>query len=237
MPHPTIAHGKNAAFLRNAFTDRLLAASPDSLLDVGCGKGELLQACHAAGVWAVGLEPSALLAGARPPGSHQPAVLRGRAEWLPILDRAFDWAVMRHVPHHLADPRQGLRELVRVARKGVLVAEPWHPQDDPAHATAHALDDWCKSHHRRRGRVHAPDIPAQQLADWLKQSGCFEISIESLSRPLYVPVDEVAADVADAVQDLPPDHQAQLEARAWLEEAQRTGVAANGTAMVMARRC
>jgi len=98
------------------------------LLDAGCDEGfgmrELADARP--GCWvAVDIDGDALGGSAWPP-----FVQRVRADvcHLPFADRRFDIVIATEVLEHLADPRAGLRELARVARRHVVLTvpnEPW----------------------------------------------------------------------------------------------------------------
>lgn len=46
------------------------------------------------------------------------------ATCLPLRDRSVDFAYVHDGLHHLEDPLDGLKEMVRVARRGVIVSEP-----------------------------------------------------------------------------------------------------------------
>jgi SAM-dependent methyltransferase len=85
-----------------------------TVLNVGAGTGsyEPKDRCvHA-------VEPSLEMIGQRPPGAAP--CLRGTAESLGFADRAFDAGMALLTVHHWSAPRDGLRELSRVAR-GVVV--------------------------------------------------------------------------------------------------------------------
>ena len=190
----------------------------------------VIRACRDAGVSGLGLEASMERA-----LSSRGRIVLGRAEQLPFRSGAVPWTVMRHAAHHLADSRRGVSELARVAKVGVLVAEPWRPGGEPAQATARAIDDWCKAHHRRRGMDHEADIPAERLADWLQAAGRFDICVEQISRPVDIPLSEVEQDLRSAIDDLPPEHEQHAHVAEWLVRAERTGVGATGTVLVIAR--
>jgi SAM-dependent methyltransferase len=82
------------------------------VLDVGCGRGQYLDAVRAAGFDAVGVDLS--------PGMAPDLV--GDASRLPFADGSFGAALALHMLYHLPDPTDGLRELDRVVRPdGVVV--------------------------------------------------------------------------------------------------------------------
>ena len=221
----------NADFLRGKMLAHLFAAQPSRVLDVGCGRGQLLELCRGAGLAAVGLEGSAKRA-----QELAMPVVRGSATALPFADNSFEWSIMRHVAHHLDDPERAMHELARVASKGVLVAEPWRPADIPACDTARSIDEWCKAHHRRQGMVHDTDIPGEQLATWLRGADNFELQIEYVSQPVNVEPAEIIDGIRSAIADLPDDHAEQAHATAWIELIAKTGFSATGSAIVIARK-
>jgi SAM-dependent methyltransferase len=67
----------------------------------------------------VALEPSAVMIAQR--AAHAAPVVRGRAEELPFGDDAFDAVMAILSDHHWTDRRRGLLELLRVARRRVVL--------------------------------------------------------------------------------------------------------------------
>jgi SAM-dependent methyltransferase len=94
-----------------------------SVLNVGAGTGSYEPRDRRV----VALEPSAVMASQRPPGSA-PAV-RGVAEALPFRDASFDAVMGILTIHHWTDWRPGLAELRRVARRRIVLMtwdqDPW----------------------------------------------------------------------------------------------------------------
>lgn len=116
--------GKYSTLLAASFADLAGVRAGQRVLDVGCGPGtltaELVSRVGAESVSAA--EPSAPFAAAvrqRLPGVD---VRQSRAEQLPFPDGTFDAALAQLVVHFMADPVQGLREMVRVTRPGGNVA-------------------------------------------------------------------------------------------------------------------
>lgn len=141
---------------------------PASVLDVGCGEGLLLEACRDAGWPAWGLEPCLTdLARGRAAGL---AVVAGDAVRLPCPAGGADWVVLRHVPHHLPDLPAALSEAWRVARSGLLLAEPWYDESDSSQRAALAIDTFLKRLDRRRGMFHADVLGTQELLALLPAS-------------------------------------------------------------------
>jgi SAM-dependent methyltransferase len=114
------------AYKRRSFV-RLGLQAGHSVLDVGCGTGVDLQAlAELVGPTGrvVGVESSAeMLAQARERTRGLPVDVRlGDAQRLDLPDGSFDGCRADRVFQHLEDPRQAMRELVRVARPGGRVA-------------------------------------------------------------------------------------------------------------------
>jgi len=148
----------NRRLLASLFLDRLLALHPRSVLDVGCGAGLLLDHCRASGVRAVGVEPQL-----EPLRESSAPRVQADATALPFDNASFDWVTMRHVPHHLEHPRAAFAEAWRVARTGLLVAEPWYDATVPSQNMALTADRWLKRQDRRRGMYHADILSAADL--------------------------------------------------------------------------
>jgi 2-polyprenyl-3-methyl-5-hydroxy-6-metoxy-1,4-benzoquinol methylase len=107
------------------------AAAPTSILDVGCGEGILTLK------WAEQL-PSATLVGLDLPDPklqqqwrccQQPNLkfVAGSAEELPFATGEFEMVTAIETLEHLPEPERALREMVRVARRHLLVSVPREP--------------------------------------------------------------------------------------------------------------
>ena len=95
---------------------------PANILDIGCGTGRLLRRMHAR--W-----PSASLAGVDPAEgmvaqaraqTDYATIYQSPAEHLPLENDSIDLATSTTSFHHWSDPAQGVREAVRVLRRGGL---------------------------------------------------------------------------------------------------------------------
>ena len=95
-------------------------ATPGSLLDVGCGRGDLGAAFIRRGWRAGGVEPSPeACAVARSQGVE---ARQGTLDSTELPDGSFDAAVMRHSLEHVPDPITDLRRVLRLLRPGGLLA-------------------------------------------------------------------------------------------------------------------
>ncbi|HXP99018.1 MAG TPA: class I SAM-dependent methyltransferase [Solirubrobacteraceae bacterium] len=107
------------------------AASPTSLLDVGCGEGVLVhqwaQRLGEARVVGIDLEEPSIQAGW---AQHQAPNLEYRtmrAESLPFAENEFDLACAIEVLEHVPDPEHTLSEMARCAENRLLVSVPREP--------------------------------------------------------------------------------------------------------------
>ena len=148
-------------------------AEGDTALDVASGGGHLARRLGEAGIKVVTVDPS--------PGMQADVI--ARAEDLPFADESFDTVATRIAPHHFEDVGGAMRELARVARRLVLVAdlryrdEPGEQAErlrDPTHVRSYSEDEW-------RGLLEQAglDVEAVELFDveielepWLARAGC-----------------------------------------------------------------
>ena len=107
-----------------AFARRL---DHSSFLDVGAGTGRGVRALKSEFPAAriVGVEPVAPLRAAGLAKGDLPAgsLVEGDATALDFEDNSFDWVIETGVLHHIRDFREAVREMVRVARVGVLISD------------------------------------------------------------------------------------------------------------------
>jgi ubiquinone/menaquinone biosynthesis C-methylase UbiE len=102
-------------------------SSPADVLEVGCGEGVVSVMLDERFPTVVGLDlPDANLRDdwRVRPGPHY---VHGDALRLPFADNQFDLLVCVEVLEHLPDPRTGLIEMVRVARRDLLLSVPREP--------------------------------------------------------------------------------------------------------------
>ena len=120
---PTDEH---ATALRGFMALAELAGPVTSVLDVGAGTGRavklLKEAWPAATI--VGVEPvAALRQEALNCGLSSLEIRDGDALSLPFADGSFDYVIATGVLHHIPDPDRAVREMVRVAKKGVMISD------------------------------------------------------------------------------------------------------------------
>jgi len=145
----------------------LLSAHPGpSVLNVGAGQGTFSQLLERRGFEVTSVDPSeaaVALLRARVRGP----VLAAAAENLPFEDASFDAAVLGEVLEHVEDDLAGLREVMRVARPGgvVAISVPANP------AWFGPSDEWA-GHHRRYTReallalCAGAGLAVERLAPW-----------------------------------------------------------------------
>ena len=148
-------------------------AEGETALDVASGGGHVARRLRDAGFEVVTVDPS--------PGMG--ADVRARAEQLPFPDSSFDTVVTRIAAHHFEDVEAAVRELARVARRVVLVADMRYSDEereqaerlrDPLHVRSYSEDEW-----RALFREAGVGVEALELVDveielepWLERAGC-----------------------------------------------------------------
>ena len=153
---------EHRARLTRAFGRDVVALRPQSLLDVGCGAGVLLAQLAGQGVPVRGIESNeGRVADARARGLD---VQHGDACALPFRAAAFDRVVIRHVLHHLDAPEVAVGEAWRVARSGVILAEPFFEPSSPPQVALSRFDAFTSELLERGGHIHHPYLDAQRLS-------------------------------------------------------------------------
>ena len=98
-----------------------------SVLDVGCGTGRGVKYFleRRPGILVQGVEPvSALIDRAVHVNSVPPGlIMKGVGEALPFADRSFDAVFECGILHHVKEPDQIVREMMRVSRKAVFLSD------------------------------------------------------------------------------------------------------------------
>lgn len=206
--------------LFDRFEHRVLALRPESVLDVGCGRGVLVSRLSEAGIPATGLDPAA--------DGSDPQILQGDAARMPFGDGAFEWLTLRHVPHHLPDLPAALSECVRVARKGLLIAEPWFDTSDPVQQLAERWDRWWKRRHESNGAIHRPCLTLPELKAALPP-GARQIEAEHYRRGAAIPFEAIDALSQPLLEALPEDHPDRAEYEAIAKAIRKQGFTYNGT--------
>jgi ubiquinone/menaquinone biosynthesis C-methylase UbiE len=98
-----------------------------SVLDVGCGTGRGMKYFleRRPGILVQGVEPVAALidqavhVNSVPPG----LIMEGTGEALPFADQTFDAAFECGILHHVKEPNQIVREMMRVSRKAIFLSD------------------------------------------------------------------------------------------------------------------
>jgi len=224
---------ENMVYLKAHYFQGLMSLHPKTILDVGCGSGEILQRCRDHGIAATGLESTSRELDDLP--QNREDFVFGQAHELPFCDQSFDWVCMRHVPHHLPQPELAFLEALRVAQTGFYVAEPWFDPSLPRQQASEQADLWLKRQHRRTGMVHRPNYDLAGLMQLLPAEFHDQVEVEIMQRLHERDVDEFLQQCEPWLQRLPVGHQdlqAFEELRATLK---RTGMGWNGSIVLTVR--
>jgi ubiquinone/menaquinone biosynthesis C-methylase UbiE len=147
---------------QQAFRSEIAALQPASLCDIGCGAGTLLAYAQSLGIAGTGIEPDA--AKVADANGRGPDIRLGTAEALPFPDGAFDLVTFENSLHHVTEIRRALAEAMRVARRAVVIVDPWFDLSIPSQAVGDRYERWLKALDRMTGMVHWDPIAAGAIA-------------------------------------------------------------------------
>jgi SAM-dependent methyltransferase len=146
---------------QQAFRSEIAALEPASLCDVGCGAGGLVAHAQALGIFAAGIEPDAAKVAAGSAGGLD--LRQGHAEAVPFPDASFDLVTFENSLHHVTEIGRALAEAMRVARRAVVIVDPWFDLSIPSQAVGDRFERWLKTLDRMTGMVHWDPIPAGEI--------------------------------------------------------------------------
>lgn len=112
-----------------------------TIIDIGCGAGQLCQRLSSLGASVVGIDPGAdMIAQAQKSGSDV-QFIQASGESTGLADRSFDIAIFSKSLHHVPDMAAAVNEAGRIVRREgiIIVLEP--EADDPAFPVFRLIDD------------------------------------------------------------------------------------------------
>ena len=216
---------------RARFAARLQELKPRSLLDVGCGSGDLLAGMSGQVERMAGIEADGdRIDQAKARGLD---VRVGAAESLPFDADSFDLVTFQFVPHHLKAWAPALREALRVARRGVVILEGWYERGIPAQDVAARYETWSKAIDRATGMIHAVYPSAAELLAPIGSPHRYQIETGYDLVHALKPYEEVAADAEAQLAQLADSKIPRAELLPILDAARRDGFGYEGAVTVM----
>jgi len=216
----------------------LLAAieslDPRSLLDVGCGDGGLLREMLDRGRTCVGVEIEEEHVNTLKESGFEAMLCR--ADHLGVPDRSFDVVVFEYSLHHVDNIERALLEAARVARRAVLVLDPWFDLSIPSQRIAHEFDLWLKTLDRRVGMIHWPSVSAEQLAKPFRVLGSFRIDCRYRLTPLAISLERMLEHARDQLAKVRNPFERELALEAIVDRARLDGISEDGAILFSAVR-
>ncbi|HET9215352.1 MAG TPA: class I SAM-dependent methyltransferase [Terriglobia bacterium] len=213
----------------------ITAFAPASVLDVGCGAGDLLRSCISSGIErCMGIEPDPEAVAALKADGLDARL--GRAEALEFPALSFDVVAFDYVAHHVEHLELGLAEAIRVARRAVVVLDPWYDLTIESQRVAADFDLWLKRIDRRLGMVHDPSLTAAQLARPF--GGREEWRIDCRHRLILQPrpLDEIEEKAKRQLAATGPSRALEDALEILLDRARRHGLSDDGAILFVATR-
>jgi 2-polyprenyl-3-methyl-5-hydroxy-6-metoxy-1,4-benzoquinol methylase len=173
---------------RARFVLRHVKGRRASVLDVGCGRGGLLDAFRREGCDVIGTEFSDEACRYARSVLNLPVCI-GSLEELRFPDEHFDVVLMWHVLEHISDPRSTVVELARILRPGGVLfigvpnfASPearfskggWFHLDAPRHLSHHTLDSL-------QAALNSAGIQTKEVSFFAPEYDCFSVVQSSLN--------------------------------------------------------
>ncbi|MFN3255139.1 MAG: class I SAM-dependent methyltransferase [Ilumatobacter sp.] len=129
--HRSLVFDRRRARLAAALLEALPRES--TILDIGCGNGEIGSDLAAAGHQVMGVETLERASCAIPMSLYD-------GDHLPFADDSFDWVTIVDVLHHAADPVRVVSEAARVSRGGIVVKD--HCNESVRQRVTLSFMDW-----------------------------------------------------------------------------------------------
>ena len=147
-------------------------AEGETALDVATGGGHVADRLRQAGLNVVTIDPA--------PGMRPDVI--SRAEEIPFADERFDVVACRVAAHHFQDPAAALKEMARVSRALVLVADNLYLGEageeadrlhDPTHVRNYSEEEWRRMFDDAGLEVEAFEREDKRVdfESWLERAG------------------------------------------------------------------
>lgn len=177
-------------YYRDEFLRLIRSCSPNSVLDVGCGEGALLETLQKENIQAAGADPHPAFARSESGGGY--SITTANAERLPFDSCSFDIVVSEFSLHHFHEPLTALREAMRVARRFVLILDVWYDKGVPSQRTAAMFDEWVKEVDRQEGMIHWPAYSTDEIRTMLALvEGVKQVEVMTLLKLMMLPLDHI----------------------------------------------
>lgn len=212
--------------------ERAVAQRPESLLVVGSQNGLLLRSCRQFGVPAAALETDARLCEVL---SRQGlSVMAWNRRQIPFANKSWDWVCVhaRELDQDTAD--EALQQALRVARSGMVLAQPWFDLSLPDQELAANAEQWLLSQRHRRGEPTGALLSIDRVMRALPEVKRCEIEGQYVLRWRERSVADLRTEGETLLADLGPDARERTELAELLGSS--AGLSWSGMLVTVVRR-
>lgn len=179
-------YGKHAGNLYNVIIQKIEKLDLNSLLDVGCGTGNILSIlCKNEKINLLGIDLSeAMLMEARKKLNSNVELKVGDSEHLPWNDETFEGIICTDSFHHYPKPEKVLLEMARVLKINgkIIIGDPWAPNP-----LRQIINIFCKFSKAGDYRIYSK----KEIKELLLKCGFKKIVWEKVNRNSFVVTGEV----------------------------------------------
>jgi len=173
-------YGLPQGFYRQ-FLDYLKVEKGRRLLDIGCGRGQILKEAERKQLFSCGIDISFEGLEFAKKIIKKSHIVCGNAEYLPYPNNIFDYIVMLGTLEHFLNPTKGLKEAVRVLSNGgkICIVVP------NLYYIKHFWNIWTKKKTPSTDQIIEHLKPLKEWESFFRKSGLFIINVLKDNHILY----------------------------------------------------
>jgi hypothetical protein len=214
--------------------ERAVSQRPESLLLVGSVSGLLLRSCRQFGVPAAALETD--------PGLVETLTRQGLPAmcWdrqrMPSGNKGYDWVTLHAAELDPASADDALREALRVARSGLVLAQPWFDLSLPDQELAATAEQWLQAQRLRRGESTGAVLSIDRVMRALPEVKRGEVEGQYVLRWRERPAADLRSEGEALLADLGPAAPQRRELAELVASVAAAGLSWSGMLVTLVRK-